>query len=123
MAKSHCSFPTPFPRCPEWAQHPNTNTLAELATTYTLRSTCDCPSHTRDGCMWLTSTVVEDHAMTLTSTPSNYQTPLFLPSSNPPLNTLWLEAIARYSPPLFRDCMAGTLSVNSLEEAHKFYCE
>ena len=45
--------------------------------------TRDCPSHTRDGCMWLKSTAVEDHAMTLASTPSNHQTPLFHPSFNP----------------------------------------
>ena len=34
-----------------------------------------------DGCMWLTSTYVEDHAMTLTSTPPNSQTSLFFPLS------------------------------------------
>ena len=44
--------------------------------------------HTRDGCMWLTSTVVEDHAMTLTSTPSNHQTPLFFHLSTLTQHTL-----------------------------------
>ena len=39
----------------------------------------------RDGCMWLTSTVVEDRAITLTSTSSSHQqTPPFLPSFSPP---------------------------------------
>ena len=39
-------------------------------------------THTRDGCMWLTSTVVEDHAMTLPHH-QTINTPLFLPSFNP----------------------------------------
>ena len=53
--------------------------------TQALKHTRDCSSHTRDECRWLGSTVVDDHAMTLTSTPSNNQTPLFLPSFNPHL--------------------------------------
>ena len=50
--------------------------------------------------MWLTLTVVEDHAMTLTSTPSNHQTQLFFSLIQPSLNTPWLEATAPQSPPL-----------------------
>ena len=46
------------------------------------------PHTQRDGCMWLASTVVEDHAMTLTSTPSNHQTPLFSPLSTLTQHTL-----------------------------------
>ena len=45
-------------------------------------------THMRDRCMWLTSTVVEDHTMTLASTPSNHQTPLFLPFSTFTQHTL-----------------------------------
>ena len=70
--------------------------------------------------MWLASTTVEDHAMTLTSTPSNHQTPLFSSLFQPSLNTPWPEAIARYSPPLSGDCVAGTLSAGTLPDAHRF---
>ena len=74
----------------------------------------------RDRCMWLTSTVVEDHAMTLTSTPSNHQTPLFLPSFNPHSTRPGLRP-QRHSPhlSLFAHCVVATLSAASLTQLHK----
>ena len=71
--------------------------------------------------MWLASTTVEDHAITLTSTPSNHPTiktlPLFLSFA------LIQHTLARGHStivPTFLsgDCVVGTLPVGSLAEAH-----
>ena len=78
--------------------------------------------HTRDGCMWLTSTVVVDHAMTLTSTPSKCQTShSFIPLSALIQHALAWGHSATVPTSLFGDCVTDTLSTGSLPEAHKWW--
>ena len=85
--------------CAHLASHAITNKLAHLPTTHCLWYTHDCPSTTQDGWMCRHWQLLKKHAITLTSTPSNCQTPPSFSLFQPSLSTLCLKAISRYSPP------------------------
>ena len=107
-------------QCPNLAGHVNTMKLVELARTHRLWYTLDCSSHMRDGCMgW--------HWQLLMTTPwhSLPHHPSIKPTLFHSLSTLIQHALAWghsviVPTSLFWHCVAGTLPVGTLADAHTF---
>ena len=91
--QSHSSFPTPFAQCPELAEHPNTNTLAEACNNTGFDTHVIAP-HTQEGLVdGLTLTTVNEtshhthfHSIQPVTRPFLFQSSL---STQNPQATVW----------------------------------